>query len=174
MFVDESGFHISMTRPGSRAPRGERAYGKAPRNRKKNQTLIAPMTLGGGMGASMAIEGAADAPVFEAYVEKVLAPSLARGRVVVLDRLGAHRPQRIRELIEGRGCELVFLPSYSPDLNPIEEAFSKIKNLVRKAGERTREELDRAIAEALSAVTLHDVAGWLAHCGCYESRGQYS
>lgn len=174
VFVDESGFHISMMRLRSRAPRGKRAYGKVPRNRKKNQTLIASMTLGGGMGASMTIEGATDAPVFEAYVEKVLAPSLARGQVVVLDRLGAHRPQRIRELIEGRGCELVFLPSYSPDLNPIEEAFSKIKNLVRKAGERTREELDRAIAEALSAVTLHDVAGWFAHCGCYESRGQYS
>ncbi|MDQ3509447.1 MAG: transposase [Actinomycetota bacterium] len=126
------------------------------------------------MGASMAIEGAADAPVFEACVEKVLAPSLARGRVVVLDRLGAHRPQRIRGLIEGRGCELVFPPSYSPDLNPMEEAFPKIKNLVRKAGERTREELDRAMAGALSAATLHDVAGWLAHCGRYESRGQYS
>ncbi|MDQ3508167.1 MAG: transposase, partial [Actinomycetota bacterium] len=84
------------------------------------------------------------------------------------------RPRRVRELIEARGCELVYLPSYSPDLNPIEEAFSKIKNIVRKAGERTREELNRAIDEALGAVTLHDVAGWLAHCGCYESRGQYS
>lgn len=174
VFVDESGFHISMMRLRARAPKGRRAYGKVPRNRKKNQTLIASMTLEGGMGASMTIEGATDAPVFEAYVEEVLAPSLVAGQVVVLDRLGAHRPARVRELIEARGCELVFLPSYSPDLNPIEEAFSKIKNLVRKAGERTREELDRAIAEALAAVRLHDVAGWFAHCGCYESKAQYS
>ncbi len=163
-----------MMRLRSRAPRGKRAYGKAPRNRGKNQTLIASMTLEGGMGACMRLEGGTDAPVFEAYVEKVLAPSLVAGRVVVLDNLGAHQPARIRGLIEARGCELVYLPSYSPDLNPIEEAFSKIKNLVRKAAQRTREGLNSAIAEALGAVTLHDVAGWFAHCGCYESRDQYS
>lgn len=155
----------------SRAPRGKRAYGRVPRNRGKNQTLIASVALAGGMGAAMTIEGATDAPVFEAYVEKVLAPRLVEGQVVVLGNLGAHRPKRIRELIEERGCSLVYLPSYSPDLNPIEEAFSKMKNLVRKGGERTREELDRAIAEA---VILHDVAGWFAHCGCYESRDHCS
>ena len=174
--MDESGFSISMDRLRSRAPRGKRAYGRVPRNRGKNQTLIASMTLEGDMGSCMCIEGGTDAPVFEAYVEKALAPSLVEGRVVVLDSLGAHRTARVRELIEGRGCTLVFLPSYSPDFNPasLEEAFSKIKNLVRKAGERTREELNRAIAEALKAVTLRDVVGWFAHCGCYESRGQYS
>ncbi len=80
----------------------------------------------------------------------------------------------MRELIEGRGCEVLFLPSYSPDLNPIEEAFSKIKNIVRKAGERTREALNEAIAEALKAITPQDVVGWFAHCGCYKSRDQYS
>jgi transposase len=93
---------------------------------------------------------------------------------VVLDRLGAHRTARVRELIEGRGCDLVFLPSYSPDLNPIEEAFSKIKNLVRKAGEREREALNEAIAQALRAIRLRDVVGWFAHCGCYDSQDQYS
>ncbi len=103
----------------------------------------------------------------------VPAPDLVEGQVVVLDNLGAHRTDRVRELIEGRGCELVFLPSYSPDLNPIEEAFSKIKNLVRKAGERTREALNEAMAQALEAVTPRDVVGWFAHCGCYEARGQY-
>ena len=174
VFVDESGFQISMMRLRGRAPRGKRAYGRVPRNRGKNQTLIASMTLEGAMGATMCVKGGTDTPVFEAYVEKALAPCLAEGQVVVLDGLGAHRPARVRELIEARGCELVFLPSYSPDLNPIEEAFSKIKNLVRKAGERTREGLNRAIAEALEAVTLSDVAGWFAHCGCYESRGQCS
>lgn len=174
VFVDESGFHVSMMRLRARAPKGKRAYGRVPRNRKKNQTLIASMTLEGGMGAAMTIEGGTDAPVFEAYVEKALAPTLVAGQVVVFDRLGAHRTEKVRHLIEARGCEVVFLPSYSPDLNPIEEAFSKIKNIVRKAAERTREELDRAIAEALKAVALHDVAGWFAHCGCYESKAQYS
>ncbi len=173
VFIDESGFSISMMRLRSRAPKGKRAYGKVPRNRGKNQTLIASMTLGGGMGEAACIKGATDAVVFETYVEKFLAPSLNEGQVVVLDGLGAHRTRKVRDLIEGRGCDLLFLPPYSPDLNPIEEAFSKIKNIVRKAGARTREALTEAIAEAMKAITSHDVAGWFTHCG-YESRGQYS
>lgn len=173
VFIDESGFSISMMRLKSRAPKGRRAHGKVPRNRGKNQTLIASMTLGGGMGECACIKGATDAVVFETYVEKFLAPSLNEGQVVVLDGLGAHRTRRVRDLIEGRGCDLVFLPPYSPDLNPIEEAFSKIKNIVRKAGSRTREALNEAIAEAMRAITLGDVVGWFAHCG-YEPRGQYS
>ncbi len=171
VFVDESGFHTSMTRLRARAPRGERAYGKVPRNRGKNTTLIASITLEGGMGASMTIEGATDAPVFEAYVERFLAPTLEEGQVVVVDGLGAHRTQRVKELVEARGADLLFLPSYSPDLNPIEEAFSKIKQLARKAGARTREALVKATAEALSAITLEDAVGWFAHAG-YGSRGQ--
>ena len=146
--MDESGFSISMTRLRSRAPRGKRAYGKVPRNRGKNQTLIASVSLEGAMGECMCIEGATDKAVFEAYVEKALAPSLHEGQVVVLDGLGAHRTARVRELIEGRGCELLFLPSYSPDLNPIEEAFSKIKNMVRKAGARTREALNECYSRS--------------------------
>jgi len=178
VFIDESGFHTSMMRLRSRAPRGERAYAKAPRNRGKNQTLIASITLEGGMGeAAVSIEGATDAEVFEAYVERFLAPTLKVGQVVVLDRLGAHRTERVRELIEAKGADLLFLPSYSPDLNPIEEAFSKIKNIVRSARARAREALDEAldeaISEAMSAVTLEDVAGWFSHCG-YEPRDQYS
>ncbi len=173
VFIDESGFHTSMTRLRSRAPRGKRAYGRVPRNRGKNQTLIASITLEGGMGEAVSIEGATDAEVFETYVEEFLAPRLEAGQVVVLDGLGAHRTARVRELIERRSAELVFLPAYSPDLNPIEEAFSKIKNIVRKAGARTREALDKAMGEALRAVTLEDVAGWFSHCG-YEPRDQYS
>jgi transposase len=117
--------------------------------------------------------GATDAAAFEAYVEHFLGPTLEKGQVVVLDGLGAHRTDRVRELIEKRGADLLFLPSYSPDLNPIEEAFSKIKNIVRKAGERTREALVEAIAIAISALTLEDVAGWFAHCGYYP-QDQYS
>jgi len=171
VFIDESGFNTSMTRLRSRAPRGERAYGKVPRNRGGNQTLIASISLQGGMGEAMSIEGGTDAEVFEAYIEKFLAPTLGAGQVVVLDGLGAHRTERVRELIEGRRADLLFLPSYSPDLNPIEEAFSKIKSIVRKAAARARGALDDAIGEALGAVTLEDVAGWFSHCG-YEPRDQ--
>jgi transposase len=171
--VDESGFHTSMTRLRARAPRGKRAYGKVPRDRGKNQTLIASITLEGGMGEAVSIEGATDAELFETYVEEFLAPTLEAGQVVVLDGLGAHRTERVRELVEGRGADLLFLPSYSPDLNPIEEAFSKIKNIVRKAAARTREALDEVMGEALGAVTLEDAAGWFSHCG-YEAGDQYS
>jgi len=175
VWVDECGTHTSMmTRLRARAPKGERAYGSVPRNRGKNTTLIASMTLGGAMGECMAVEGSTKAVVFEAYVERFLAPSLSPGRVVVMDNLSAHRTQRVRELIEGRGCELWFLPSYSPDLNPIEEAFSKVKGYLRRAAARTREALVEAMGEALSAVTPRDAEGWFAHCGYGSSAGQYS
>ncbi|MDQ4063665.1 MAG: transposase [Actinomycetota bacterium] len=127
--------------------------------RGKNTTLLASMTLGGAMGASMAVEGATDKEVFEGYVERFLAPTLEEGQIVVMDRLGAHRTQKVRELIEEQGAELWLLAGYSPDLlNPIEEAFSKIKGLLRRAGARTRESLVEAIGVALSAVTLEDAA----------------
>lgn len=171
VFVDESGFHTSMTRLRARAPRGRRAYGKVPRNRAKNTTLIAAITLEGAMGAPMTVEGATDALAFEAYVEHFLAPSLSEGQVVVLDGLGAHRTDKVKDLIESRGADLVFLPSYSPDFNPIEEAFSKVKTLVRKAGARMREALTEAIGRALAAVTPEDAAGWFAHAG-YWSQDQ--
>jgi transposase len=165
VFVDESGFNTSMRRLRARAPKGQRAYGKVPRNRGKNTTLIAAITLEGAMGDAMTVEGATDAEAFEAYVGHFLAPSLREGQVVVLDGLGAHRTDRVRELVEATGAELLFLPSYSPDLNPIEEAFSKIKQLVRKVGARTREALVEAIGRALAAVTPEDAAGWFAHAG---------
>ena len=172
MFVEESGFNTSMTRLRARAPKGKRAYGKVPRNRGKNTTLIAAITLEGGMGASMTVEGATDSLAFEAYVEHFLAPSLCEGQVVVLDGLGAHRTQKVEELIEGSGADLVFLPSYSPDLNPIEEAFSKIKYLVRKVGARVREALVEAIGRALATVTPDDAAGWFAHAGYHWPQDQ--
>lgn len=173
VWVDECGAHTSMTRLRARAPRGERAYGSVPRNRGKNTTLIASMTLRGAMGEAMAVEGSTKAFVFEAYVERFLAPALEEGQIVVMDNLGAHKTQRVRELIEQRGCEVWFLPAYSPDLNPIEEAFSKLKAHLRKAAARTREALVEAMGEALSSVTPRDAAGWLAHCG-YVVAGQSS
>jgi len=171
VFVDESGTHVSMDRLRSRAPRGARAYGRVPKNRGKNLTLIASMSLYG-MGESMCLEGATDAAAFELYVEHFLAPTLRERQVVVMDNLGAHRPKRIRELIEERGAELVFVPSYSPDLNPIEQAFSKIKNILRKLGARTHEALLEAMEEALSKVSPADAAGWFGHCG-YKVEVQY-
>jgi transposase len=169
--VDESGTHIAMDRLRSRAPRGMRAYGQVPKNRGKNLTLIASMSLSG-MGESMVVEGATDAAAFEAYVEHFLAPSLTEGQVVVMDNLGAHQPKRIRELIEARGAEMVYLPSYSPDLNPIEQTFSKIKNILRKLRARTHEPLLEAMEEALSKVSAADAAGWFSHCG-YQVEVQY-
>ena len=154
-----------MSRLHARAPRGGRAYGAVPRNRGKNTTLLAAINLEGGMGASMAVEGGTNKEVFETYLRHFLVPELEDGQVVVMDNLQAHLPDKVRELIESRGAYLVYLPTYSPDLNPIEEAFSKIKQLVRKAGARTREALVEAIARALSAVTIEDALGWFSNCG---------
>ena len=122
------------------------------------------MTLEG-MGPSLTVESATTSVVFETYVEQVLAPTLRGGQVIVMDNLSAHKGERVRELIEGRGCELLYLPSYSPDFNPIEEAFSKIKGLLRKSKARTKEALLEAIGAAISAVTSTDARGFFEHCG---------
>lgn len=119
VFVDECGTHTSLASIYGYAPKGERLYLPVPRTRGKNTTVLSSMSVSG-MGPTLAVEGATTARVFETYVEMVLAPSLQPGQIVVMDNLGAHRPKRIRELIEGRGCELLYLPAYSPDLNPIE------------------------------------------------------
>jgi transposase len=147
-------------------PKGEkrRAYAQVPRNRGANTTLLASMSLEG-MGPCLAVEGTTTATVFEAYVEQVLAPSLRRGQIVVLDNLGAHKSERARELIEERSCQLLYLPAYSPDFNPIEEAFSKIKGALRKAQARTREALIEALGVAISAVTGRDARGFFEHGG---------
>jgi transposase len=164
IFVDEMGTNTSLSPMYAWAPKGQRAYWSVPRNRGSNTTVLSSMSTEG-MGPSLTVEGATTSAVFEAYVERVLAPTLPKGRVVVMDNLSAHKGERIRELIEERGCELAYLPSYSPDLNPIEEAFSKIKGLVRKAEARTKEALIEAIGTALSAVTSDDVRAFFEHCG---------
>jgi transposase len=117
------------------------------------------------MGPSLAVEGATTSRVFETYVKRLLAPALHPAQVVVMDNLGAHRPKRVRELIEARGCELIYLPSYSPDLNPIEEALSKVKHILRKVSARTKETLIEAMGRALGAVSAQDARGFFAHCG---------
>ncbi len=152
--------------------RGERARCSVPRNRGRNTTLLASITVEG-MGPCLAVEGATSSTVFEAYLKKVLVPSLRRGQVVVMDNLSAHKGERVRELIESVGCELLYLPPYSPDFNPIEEAFSKVKGLTRKAGARSREALVEAMGKALDAVTARDARRFFEHCG-YCAAGQPS
>jgi len=164
VFVDEMGAHTSFAPLYTYAPRGKRAFFKVPRNRGKNTTLLASIGQEG-MGPSMAVEGSTTREVFEAYVEHFLAPGLRPGQVVIMDNLGAHKGERVRELIQDRGCELLYLPPYSPDLNPIEEAFAKLKALLRKAGARTREALLEAMGRALDAVTAHNARGFFEHRG---------
>ncbi len=164
VFVDEMGTHTSLAPLYAYSPRGKRAFFKVPRNKGKNTTLLASIGHDG-MGPSMAVEGSTTKEVFEAYVEHILAPTLRTEQVVVMDNLSAHKTEKVRELVEGAGCELLYLPPYSPDLNPIEEAFSKIKGILRKAAARTREALVEALGTALSSVTEEDARGFFKHCG---------
>jgi transposase len=164
VFVDEMGTNISLSALYAYALKGRRAYVKVPRNRGANTTLLASMSLKG-MGPCVAVEGPTTATVFEAYIEKALVPSLRGGQIVVVDNLSAHKSERARALLEERGSQLLYLPPYSPDLNPIEQAFSKIKGALRKAGARTREGLIEALGAAISAVTAGDAQGFFKHGG---------
>jgi len=170
VFVDEMGTNTSLHPLYAWSPRGERAHCSVPRNRGPNTTLLASMTAEG-MGPCLAVEGATTQVVFEAYLEKGLVPSLQRGQVVVMDNLSAHKGERVRELIESVGCELLYLPPYSPDFSPIEEAFSKVKGLMRKAETRSRKALVGAMGKALDAVSAQDARGFFEHCG-YRALGQ--
>ncbi len=164
VFVDEMGTNTSLAPLYAYSPKGRRAYAEVPRNRGKNTTLLASMSLEG-MGPCLAVEGATSATIFESYVEGVLAPTLKSGQNVIMDNLSAHKGERVRELIEARGCELLYLPPYSPDFNPIEEAFAKIKGLLRNAQARSREALVEALGRAISAVSAIDASAFFEHGG---------
>ncbi len=164
VFVDECSTNISLSPIYARAPRGERAHGKAPKNWGKNVSLICAIDSEG-VKPSMSVEGAVDGKAFESYIEHVLAPKLKSGQIVVMDNLSVHKSKRVKWLIEEQNCELVFLPPYSPDINPIEEAFSKVKGILRKARARTREALVEATGHALEAITPQDIRGFYADCG---------
>jgi len=170
LFVDEMGVNISLSPLYAWSRRGERAFGSAPRNWGKNVTLLASITHWG-VGPCLAVEGPTTREVFEAYLERVLAPTLEPGRVVVMDNLSAHKGGRVREIVERAGCELIYLPPYSPDLNPIERAFSKVKGLLRRAEARTHEALIEAMGWALEAVSARDARSFFGHCG-YRSSAQ--
>jgi transposase len=169
VIVDETGTQINMTPLYAYAPRGERAVGKVPRNYGANLTLIASLSLEG-MGEAMLLDGSADAAAFETYIEQILAPSLRPGQIVILDNLSIHLGPRVKQAIEARGCQLLFLPACSPDFSPTEGAFSKLKALLRRVGARTREALQDAIIEALPRIATQDALGWFWHCG-YPSPG---
>jgi transposase len=163
-FIDESGINLAMTRLYGRAPRGERVVGSAPQNYGQNVTLLgAPSCTG--IEAVMTIEGATDADVFRAYVHEVLCPTLREGDTVVADNLSAHKAAGVQEAIAATGARLLYLPPYSPDLNPIEPCWSEIKTFLRAAKARTREALDAAVTRALATVTESDARAWFAHCG---------
>jgi transposase len=170
VFVDEMGTNTSLAPLYGWSRRGLRAHLKTPRNWGKNVTLLASITQEG-MGPCLAVEGATTKVTFETYLEHVLAPTLRPGQVVVMDNLSAHKGGRVKEIVERRGCELLYLPPYSPDFNPIEQAFSKVKALVRRAEARTRAALIEALGQALSAVTARDTRGFFDYCG-YRTLGQ--
>lgn len=163
-FVDESGVNLALTRLFGRAPRGERVVDAVPKNYGENLTMLGALSASG-VEALMTVNGATDGEVFLAFVREVLAPTLEPGDVVVWDNLGAHRSAAVRAVVEARGARLLFLPPYSPDMNPIERCWSKMKTFLRAAKARTREALETAIKQALATVTESDARAWFAHCG---------
>jgi hypothetical protein len=159
--IDEMGTHTSLAPLYAYSPVGQRAFFEIARNRAKNTTLLTSLH-GGGMGPSMAVEGVTTARVFETCTERLLAPALRPGQIVVMDDLGAHRPRKIKELIEEQGCELLYLPSYSPDLNPIEEALSKVKHIPRTMSPRL---VSVALAGASLGALVRGCSCVLGHLG---------
>jgi transposase len=165
VFVDECSSNTSLAPLYGWARKGERAPQKTPRNWGKNITLLSSMSKEQGMGASLVVEGSTNGTVFQTYLEDVLCPTLKRGQVVVMDNLSAHKAERVRDLIEGEGCELIYLPPYSPDFNPIEQAFSKLKSYLRAACARSQDTLMEVIGKALSTISISDALGYFEHCG---------
>ncbi|GAC1481931.1 MAG: IS630-like element ISRm10-1 family transposase [Chamaesiphon sp.] len=165
VFIDETGVNLAMTCRYARAKKGKRAYSKCPFNRGKNISLIGALALSG-LLASFTFEGWTDQDVFLTYVKEVLVPQLWTGACVVMDNLPAHKAKAVRKAIESVGARVEFLSPYSPDFNPIENCWSKIKQFLRAQGARTYTELDQAISEAISLVTDKDIIGWFTHC-CY-------
>lgn len=164
VFLDESGVTTEMTRRYGRAPRGERVREATPAGHWSTLTVLGALTTRG-LLASMTVESATDGDVFLAYLDAVLCPGLQPGQIVIADNLSAHNVEGVRERIEATGAALLYLPPYSPDFNPIEKAWSKIKQRLRKVQARTLEWLEEAVAETLHSVTSQDAAGWFRHCG---------
>jgi len=159
IYLDESGVTTSMTRLRGRCRGGRRIHEATPGGHWKIMTILGAMSLGG-MIAAMTIEEPTDTDIFLAYVEHVLCPKLEPGHVVVMDNLSPHKVESVCELIEKRGAKVLYLPPYSPDLNPIEKAWSKLKQLLRSSKARSKEALDQAITELLPCITSQDAQAW--------------
>jgi transposase len=159
IFLDESGVSTQMTRRYARAPRGVRIHETTPQGNWKILTILGAMSLRG-MIATMTIEAATDAEIFLAYLDHVLCPALRPGDVVVMDNLSSHKVAGVRDRIAAVGAELLYLPPYSPDLNPIEKAWAKLKQLLRTAKARTAQALEQAIAQLLPAISPQDAQAW--------------
>ena len=164
VFVDEFGAATNMTRTRARGPRGARVVCRTPHGHWKTLSTVAAMTAGG-MLTGATFDAAVDTGAFLAFAEQCLAPALRPGQVVVMDNLAAHKSPRVAELVEAAGARVVYLPPYSPDLNPIEMAISKVKAALRKLAARTVDGLFDAIGAALMTVTATDAANFVRHCG---------
>jgi len=164
VFVDESGTNLAMTPRFGRAKRGQRVVGTVPRTHGPNTSLLAALSPAG-IPAALTVEGAVDRKVFDAFVAQVLVPTLRPGQTVVWDNLSVHKSPRAQQAIEAAGCQVCFLPPYSPDFAPIEQAFSKLKTFLRRAEARTRAALGEAITAGLATITAANAQAWFAHCG---------
>jgi transposase len=164
VFLDESGVTTEMTRRYGWGPRSERVREAVPAGHWRTLTVLAALTTGGVL-ASMSIESPTDGDVFLAFVEQVLAPRLEPGHVVILDNLGAHKIDGVRQIIEACGASVLYLPPYSPDFNPIEQAWSKLKQLLRGIKARIVEQLEPALTQAIAAITPEDANAFFRHCG---------
>lgn len=163
-FMDETGSTTAMARDHARSPRGERVHDEVPRNYGDVITVLGALTTAG-LKALMTVRGGTTKEVFRTYVEEVLAPELREGDVVVLDNLAAHKDERAREIIEGRGAKLIFLPPYSPDLNPIEFAWSWVKSWLKTCRARTEDAVNSALCTAVDRLTNEIASGFVRHCG---------
>jgi transposase len=164
VFVDETGTSTKMVRVRGRCRKGKRLIGKAPFGHWKTTTFTAGLRFDG-LVAPFVLDGPMNGQAFLVYVEKILVPTLSKGDKVIIDNLPAHKLKAVRKLIEARGAELIYLPPYSPDLNPIEMIFAKLKALLRKAAERTRDALWDRIGHLLDAFTPQECANCLVHAG---------
>ena len=164
MFSDETGASTKMARRCGRSPRGERCRAPVPHGHWKTTTFVGALRLEG-MTAPMLLDGAMHGAAFLAYVEQVLAPTLKPGDVVVMDNLPAHKPVAVRKAIEAAGAELLFLPPYSPDFNPIEMAFSKLKAFLKKTSARTKDDLWDAVAVGIQTFTPQECENYFAAAG---------
>lgn len=164
VFLDETWATTNMARRYGRAPRGERVIASVPHGHWKTSTFVAGLREDA-ITAPLVIDGAMNGETFRAYIEQFLAPTLAHGDIVIMDNLPSHKVAGVREAIEARGASLIYLPPYSPDLNPIEQALAKLKALLRKAAPRTVEALWTVIGESLSAYSPSECANYLADAG---------